>query len=73
VNLRDAKHGHDRIADELLHGSAVRLDDSFHALEVAGEDGAQRLGICRFPQLGRAGDVAEEDGDRLALLPWRGR
>ena len=68
VHLGDAEHGHDRIADELLDRPAVRLDDPLHALEVAGEQGAQRLGVGRLAQGGRAGDVAEEDGDGLALL-----
>jgi hypothetical protein len=40
VHLGDPEHGHDRIADELLHCSPVRFDDPFHALEVAGEQGA---------------------------------
>ena len=68
VHLRNAEHGHDRVADELLHRPAVRLDDALHALEVAGEQGAQRLGVGRLAERGRAGDVAEEDGDGLALL-----
>ena len=68
VHLRDAEDGHDRVADELLHRSPVRLEDSLHALEVAGEQGAHRLGVDRLPHGGRTGDVAEEDGDRLALL-----
>ena len=40
VHLRDAEHGHDRVADELLDRPAVRLDDPLHALEVAGEQRA---------------------------------
>ena len=72
VHLGDAEDGHDRIADELLHRPAVRLDDPLHPLEVAGEQGPQRLGVGRLAERGRAGHVAEEDGDRLALLA-RGR
>ncbi len=69
VHLRDAEDGHHRIADELLHRSPVRLHDRLHALEVTGEQRAQRFGVGRLAQRGRAGDVAEENGDRLALLP----
>ena len=36
-----AEHGHDRVADELLHGSSVGLDDALHPLEVAGEYGPE--------------------------------
>ena len=32
---RHAEHGHHGVADELLHGSAVSLDDRLHPLEVA--------------------------------------
>ena len=67
VHLRNPEDGHDRVADELLHRAAVRLDDRLHPLEVAGEERAQRLGVGRLAECGRAGDVAEEDGDGLAL------
>ena len=72
VYLRDAEDGHDRVADELLDRPAVRLDDGLHALEVAGQHSAERLRVGRLAERGRAGDVAEEDGDGLALLA-RGR
>ncbi len=72
VHDRDAEDGHHCVADELLDGAAVALDDLPHPLEIAGEERAQRLGIGRLPELGRAGHVAEEDGDCLALLA-RGR
>src|SRR5581483_12358662 len=45
-----------------------RLDDPLHLLEVLGEQAAQGLRVERLAELGRAGDVAEEDGDRLPLL-----
>jgi hypothetical protein len=68
VYLWDAEDGHDRVTDELLHCPAVRLDDPFHPLEVAGEHGAQCLRVCRLAKRGRTGDVAEENCDRLSLL-----
>ena len=49
-------------------GAAVALDDRLHPLEVAGEERPQRLGVELLAELGRPGDVAEEDGDDLALL-----
>jgi hypothetical protein len=45
VHLGDAEDGHDRIADELFHRAAVGFDDRLHSLEVAGEEGAQRLRV----------------------------
>ena len=72
VHLGDAEDSHDRIADELLHRPPVRLDDPLHPLEVAGEQSSQRLGVGRLAQRGRAGDVAEQDGDGLALLAGGG-
>ena len=68
VHDRHAEHGHHRVADELLHRAAVPLDDRLHPLEVAGEQRAQRLRVELLAELGRAGDVAEEDRDDLALL-----
>jgi len=53
---------------KLLHAAAVALDDRLHPLEVAGEQRTQPLGIERLAERGRAGDVAEEDRHRLALL-----
>ncbi len=65
---RDPEDRHDRVADELLHRSAVALDDRAQILEVAAHASAQRLGIGRLPQRRGADEVAEEDGDNLALL-----
>ena len=66
VRGRHAEDRHDRIADELLDRSAVSLDDCPHPLEVANEQRTKRLRIDRLTERGRAGDVAEQDGDRLA-------
>ena len=64
---RDAEHRHHRVADELLHRPAVALDDRLHPLEVPREQRAQPFRIDRLAERGRAGEVAEEHGDRLAL------
>ena len=68
VHAGDAEDGHHRVADELLHAAAVRLDDPLHALEVVRQQHPHRLGIGRLAELGRADEVAEEHGDGLALL-----
>jgi hypothetical protein len=70
VHSWHTEDGHDGVADELLDRAAVRLDDALHALEVAGEQGLQRFGIERLPQRRRPDDVAEEDGDDLAVHRW---
>jgi len=49
MRLRNTENGHDRIADELLHRPAVRLDDPLHPLEVPGQQRTQRLRIRRLP------------------------
>ena len=43
-------------------------DDRLHPLEVPREQRAQPLGIERLAERGRAGEVAEQHGDGLALL-----
>ena len=77
VHRRDAEDGHHRVADELLHRAAVRLDDLLHPLEVAGEQALQRLRVDRLPERGRADHVAEENRDDLAvhrtIIPRRRR
>jgi hypothetical protein len=68
-----AEDGEDGVADELLDRAAVPLDHGLRRLEVAGERRAQALRVESFSQRGRAGDVALEHRDRLALLAggWR--
>ena len=68
VQHRHAEHGHHGVADELLHAAAVPLDDRLHPLEVAREQRTQPLRVERLAERGRAGEVAEEDRHRLALL-----
>ena len=41
----------------------------FHPLEVAGEQTLQSLRVDRLAERGRADDIAEEDGDDLAVHP----
>ncbi len=64
-----AKDGHDGVADELLDRPAVVLDDPPHALEVAGQQGAQGFRVEVLSELRGARDVAEEHRHDLALLP----
>ena len=45
VHDRDAEHGHQPVADELLDRAAVPLDDRRRELEAARHQRAQRLGI----------------------------
>ena len=61
-----AEHGHDRVADELLHRAAVALERGLDGLEVPPHDVAEELRVEAFAECGRAGDVREEDGDDLA-------
>ena len=68
VHDRDAEDGHDCVADELLHGPAVALDDHLRRLEVASHDSTQALRVDPLAERGRAGHVAEEDGHDLARL-----
>ena len=60
VRRRDAEHRHHGVANELLDGAAVSLDDRLHLLEVACEQRPQRLGIGLLSQLRRAAEVAEQ-------------
>jgi hypothetical protein len=43
------------------------LDDLLHRLEVASEQPLQRLRVDRLAERGRADDVAEDNGDDLAV------
>jgi len=45
VHHRHAEDRHHGVADELLYRPAVALDDRLHALEVAGQQRSERLGI----------------------------
>ena len=66
VDERHAEDGHDRVADELLHGAAVPLEHRPHLVEVADHHAPHRLGIHALAEAREARDVAEQDGHRLA-------
>ena len=50
---RDAEHGHDRIADELLDGPPMPFDDLLHLPEIASQQRPQLLRVGRLAQPGR--------------------
>ncbi len=64
-----AEQGHDRIADEFLHGAPAPLELRTDTVVVRAEDRAHLLGIELLRLRGEADEVAEEHGDDLALLP----
>ena len=66
VHLGHAEDRHHRVADELLHRSAVRLDDRPHRGEVAVHDRAQRLRVDALAERRRARDVGEQDRGEAA-------
>ena len=65
VDGGDSEHGHDRIANEFLHGRAVTLEHGPRRVEVARHDAPHHLGIVPLPHLCRSGDIGEEHGDGL--------
>ena len=73
VRHRDSENRHDRIADELLDGATVTLEDHAEILEIQAHPTAQRFGIGRLAQRRRTHEIAKEDGDDLALLACRCR
>ncbi len=73
VDPRQAEDGHDRVADVLLHRSAVMLEDLAHLVEVARHHLAQRFRIERLAKARRAFEVGEDDGDCLPYLLRRKR
>ena len=68
VRDRDAEDRHDGVADELLDGAAVPLDDRLHPLEVPPQPNLEHLRIGRIAESGRSRQVTEHDGYGLALL-----
>ena len=68
VRDRDPEDGHHRVADELLDGSPMSLENRAEILEIPAHTGAQGFRIRRLAERGRPDEVAEEDRDDLALL-----
>ena len=67
VRDRCSPDRHDRVADELLHRSAVERDEPLAGLEVAGEELTRVLGIAIFGRSREADQVGEEHRDQPAL------
>ena len=67
VGLRNAERGHDGVAGELLHDSAVRRDAVRDVLEERVDAAADDLGVACSDQLRRADEVHEQDGGELAF------
>ena len=65
---RDPEHGHHGIADELLHRSAVPLEDDPSGVVVPVHQRPQRLRVRAVADCRRTGEVAEEDGHDLPHL-----
>jgi hypothetical protein len=68
VGRGDPEDRHHRVPDELLDAAAVTLENRPQIFEVPPHPRAQGLGIGRLAERGRADEVAEENGDDLALL-----
>ena len=59
VQLRHAENRHHRVADELLHRSAVPLHRPAHLVEVQRHHPAYGLGIKPLPECGGLDNIAE--------------
>ena len=68
VRRRQPEDRHHRVADELLHGAAVRLDALARDRVVASQQAPHLFGIELFTKRGGTGHVGEEHGDDAALL-----
>ena len=70
VLVRDGnpENSHDGVSHELLHCSAVALEDDAEIVEVAPHPCPQRLRVGRLAESRRTDDVGEEDGDDLPHL-----
>jgi hypothetical protein len=65
---RYPEDSHDRVADELLDGPAVALENDAKILEIPTHPRTERLRIGRLAKSRRADKVAEENRDDLSLL-----
>ncbi len=73
VRDRSSEHGHDGVADELLHRAAEPLDVGFDPFVVRTERGADVLGVGAVGAVGEAHEVDEQDRHDLPLLAARDR
>ena len=64
-HAEDGDHG---VADVLLDGAAVGLDDAARRGVVAAQEGVDELGVVALREGGEADEVAEEGGDDAALF-----
>ena len=64
---RGAEERHHRVADELLHRAAVALELAANARVVGAEERLDVLGVELLGARGEADEVAEDDGNDLAL------
>ena len=64
---RRAPDRHHRVADELLHGAAVELDQTPARVEVAREELAHILGVAALGEGREAEQVGEQDRNQAAL------
>ena len=71
MGYRCAEESHHRVADELLDGAAEPLELRPHVPVVAAQHGRDVLRIGLFRTGREADQVAEEDGDDLALFAQR--
>ena len=67
VGDRRAPDGHDGVADELLDGAAVELDQTTAGVEIAREELARVLGVAVFGSRCETDQIREQDGDQPAL------
>ena len=73
VHDGDAEDSHHRVADELLHRTAVALEDLARHAEIALHHATEGLGVEALAERRRSGHVAEQDRDDLPKLPDFGR
>ena len=71
VHDRDPEDGHDRVADELLHGAPVALQHAADLDEVARHRSPVRLRVESLAERGRVDDVGEHERDGLPHLSRR--
>ena len=69
---RSAEHGHDCVADELLHGPTEPLDLVLDAAVVLLQEIADVLGVRAIGSRRETDQVDEQDRDDLALFPGLG-